>query len=127
MESCPNVWYRCPKTNKPEVCSENLWKLRGMIGGTVVVSGVAGYYLLPSIGFSAIGPDPGSFAAACQSTIGNVPAGSLFSVCQSLGMTGTLVIGGTAAGLALLASAVAANKLDWCTCQHDMQQKISKL
>lgn len=125
----PSLWYKCPETNKPEVCSENLWKLRSIVGGTVVASGVAAYYILPSLGFSAIGPDPGSFAAAWQSSIGIVPAGSMFAITQSLGMTGTgaLVIGGTSAGLTLLAGLVAANKLDWCTCQYDKQQQFSKL
>lgn len=125
----PNVWYRCPKTNKPEVCSENLLKLSAMIGSAVAVSGVAGYYyFFPSVGFSGTGPAAKSFAAAWQSTIGNVSPGSIFSACQSLSMTGTgaLVAGGASAGLALLASAVAAKQLDWCTCQYDMQQNNLK-
>lgn len=125
----PNLWYRCPKTNKPEVCAENLWKLRAIVGGTAVVGGVAGYYILPAVGFSPIGPDPATLAASWQSSIGIVPAGSMFSICQSLGMTGTgaLMIGTTTGGLALLASAVAAKNLDWCTCQYDMQQTEPKL
>lgn len=125
----PNLWYRCPNTNKPEVCSENLWKIRAIVGGAAVAGGVAGYYILPTLGFGAIGPDPGTVAASWQSSIGVVPAGSWFSLCQSLGMTGTgtLMMGGTAAGLTLLAGAVASKKLDWCTCQYDMEQNKSKL
>lgn len=125
----PNLWYRCPETNKPEICSENLWKLRAICGGTVAVGGAVGYYLLPTVGFSPIGPDPGTYAAAWQSSIGVVPAKSLFAICQSLGMTGTgvVIIGSTTAALTFLAGLVAANKLDWCTCQFDMQQKKLKL
>lgn len=120
----PNVWYRCPQTNKPEVCPENLLRLSAMIGSAVVVGGVAGYYILPAVGFSPMGPDPGSLAATYQSTVGNVTAGSLFSNCQSLAMTstGVIKIGATAAGLSFLASMVAQNRLDWCTCQYDEQQ-----
>lgn len=125
----PTVWTKCPNTNKPEVCEENLWKLRAIVGGTTVAGGVAGYYLLPAIGFSAIGPDPGSTAAAWQSSIGIVKSGSLFSICQSVGMSGTgvVLLGGTAASLTLLAGAVTAKKLDWCTCQYDMRKDKSKL
>jgi len=46
---------------------------------------------LPLIGFSVIGPVAGSIAAGIQSTIGNVVAGSLFAVVQSLAMGGNVV------------------------------------
>lgn len=120
----PTVWTKCPETgDKPEVCKENLLKLRAILGGATVVSGVAGYYLLPSLGFGVIGPDPGSIAASTKSSIGIVKSGSLFSICQSLGMTGAgaIMISGTAASLTLLAGAVASNKLDWCTCQKKLE------
>lgn len=122
--SVPNVWYRCPNTNKPEVCPENLLKLSAMIGSAAIVGGVAGYYILPAIGFSPIGPDPGSVAAYSQSIYGNVASGSLFSTCQSLAMTstGAIKVGAVAAGLTFLASMVAQRRLDWCTCQYEEQQ-----
>lgn len=125
----PNVWYRCPKTNKPEVCPENLLKLGVMVGGAAAAGGIAGYYFLPAIGFSPIGPDPGSLAAAYQSKVGNVSAGSMFAYLQSLAMTGTGVIkiGTTTAGLTFLASMVAQKRLDWCTCQYDEQKSKSSL
>ena len=49
--------------------------------------------LLPILGFGALGPALGSFAAAWQSSIGSVATGSLFAFLQSAGM------GGAAAGL----------------------------
>lgn len=127
--AAPSIWVRCSETKKPEVCEANLKKLRYILGGGTVLAGVAGYYLLPTIGFSVIGPDPGSVAAAWQSSIGIVKAGSLFSMCQSLGMTGTgaLMISSTAASLTLLAGVVSAKKLDWCTCEYDKHNAKSKM
>jgi len=55
------------------------------------------------IGFSAMGPVAGSAAAAWQSSIGLVQAGSFFAWCQSLAM------GGSAAGAILGAQGVAAS------------------
>ncbi|EPS97649.1 hypothetical protein FOMPIDRAFT_1024943 [Fomitopsis schrenkii] len=60
------------------------------------------------VGFTSIGPVAGSMAAAMQSSIGNVAAGSLFATAQSISMGGaipTIVsgIGGlTGAGLGRL-------------------------
>lgn len=125
----PNIWYRCPKTNKPEVCPENLLKLSAMIGGTVLVCGVAGYYSFSAFGFATAGIRANSFATVWQSIIGNVPADSLFAILQSLGMTGNgaAVIGATTAGLTFLVSLVVANRLDWCTCQYDEHHKALAL
>ncbi|RDB27540.1 hypothetical protein Hypma_003816 [Hypsizygus marmoreus] len=43
---------------------------------------------LALIGFSAGGPIAGSIAAAWQASIGNVVAGSVFALLQSIAMTG---------------------------------------
>lgn len=61
----------------------------------------------------------GSAAAAWQSSIGSVAAGSLFAVLQSLGATGLgiLLFGSVGAGLGLLSSSAAA--IGWCTCEQD--------
>ena len=58
--------------------------------GVGIASGIiAGGALIPvALGFGSAGIVGGSVAAGIQSGIGNVVAGSLFSVCQSLGMTG---------------------------------------
>ncbi|KAH9976282.1 hypothetical protein BGW80DRAFT_1167856, partial [Lactifluus volemus] len=64
------------------------------------------------IGFSAIGPVAGSLAAIIQAGIGNVMAGSLFAIAQSIAMGGAFpaafsaicatLTGGISAALALL-------------------------
>ena len=54
------------------------------------------------IGFTPLGIAAGSLAAGIQSSIGNVAAGSLFSILTSIGMTGVAPLGigaGIIAGL----------------------------
>ncbi|KAI0959077.1 hypothetical protein AcW1_004011 [Taiwanofungus camphoratus] len=53
------------------------------------------------VGFSAAGPVAGSLAAILHSHIGNVAAGSLFALCQSIAMGGHLPAIGYAAGAAV--------------------------
>ena len=58
-------------------------------GGTVLtLTAVAAPVVLPVIGFSTSGIVAGSAAAAAQSVIGNVAAGSLFATLQSVGAVG---------------------------------------
>ncbi|CAD8191486.1 unnamed protein product [Paramecium pentaurelia] len=45
---------------------------------------------LMAAGFSSIGPVAGSLAAASQAGVGNVVAGSIFSIAQSVAMTGVM-------------------------------------
>ncbi|KAK6525889.1 hypothetical protein TWF281_010933 [Arthrobotrys megalospora] len=63
---------------------------------------VVGYYGLPVVlgyvGFSATGPVAGSYAAAWQSSIGVVQAGSVFATLQAAAMTSTASVAGGAAG-----------------------------
>ena len=73
----------------------------------MIASGVA----LPALGaagFAATGPVAGSAAAAWQSSIGLVQAGSLFSWCQGAAMGGAAVNGiiacGTAGGTVAMAA-----------------------
>lgn len=47
-----------------------------------------GLTILAGIGFTAGGVLAGSIAAASQALIGNVAAGSLFAICQSIGAAG---------------------------------------
>ena len=56
-------------------------------------------WILNLLGFSIIGPLAGSLAAFVQSLIGNVVAGSLFALLQSVAMGGLLKLG--IAGLAI--------------------------
>lgn len=66
----------------------------------------------------------GSAAAAWQSSIGSVAAGSMFAILQSLGATGSLGIllfGSVGAGLGLLGSSAAA--IGWCTCENDAKNE----
>lgn len=73
-----------------------------------------GVFALPLIGFGAGGVAAGSTAAAWQSSIGAVQAGSIFAILQSLGATGlgSLLFGATGTALGLLGTI--AVKLDWC-------------
>lgn len=74
------------------------------------------------LGFGAGGVVGGTVAAAWQSTIGNVAAGSTFAILTSLGMNGivTFMFGSTRAALTLLTPL--AVKLDWCTCQKNAEK-----
>ena len=63
--------------------------------------------ILPAIGFGAVGPAAGSLAAAWQSSIGIVAAGSPFAFLQSAAMGGAaagVIYGSGVAGLAVLAA-----------------------
>jgi len=65
------------------------------IGVAVVVAillPVVAPALLGIIGFGALGPIAGSFAAAIQAIIGNVAVGSLFATLQSIAMGGLAAI-----------------------------------
>ncbi|KAF3289959.1 hypothetical protein TWF970_003702 [Orbilia oligospora] len=66
------------------------------------VAPVVGYFVVPfalgAVGFSAIGPVAGSYAAAWQSSIGVVQAGSTFAALQSAAMTGGVSVAGGAIG-----------------------------
>lgn len=114
-----NIWKRCPNCDKKMTCESNLWKLRGMVLGCTCGGFIAGSYLLSTAGFGDGGVTMGSMAAGWQSSIGNVPAHSLFAAMTSIGMTstGTILFGGTSAALTLLSSVAIAKKLDWCTCK----------
>lgn len=110
----PDFWEKCNHCDKPLVCSENLKKLKWIIGGSVAGGGILGAASLRLIGFRAGGVTKKSFAAAWQSKIGSVAAGSLFATLQSLGATGLGIImfGSIGAALGLLASV--ASRLGWC-------------
>ena len=67
-------------------------KIMKNIGTGLLITGglTLGMSLIPiTIGFGTSGISAGSTAAGIQSSIGNVSAGSLFSILTSLGMTGT--------------------------------------
>ena len=61
-----------------------------VVGGIGLGIVVAAPVALPVIGFSSSGVVAGSLAAAIQSSIGNVAAGSIFATLQSIGATGGL-------------------------------------
>lgn len=110
------VFTKCLVCDKPLVCEGNLKILRGIVIGSTVGAGILGVAALPLIGFGLGGIAAGSFAAAWQSSIGAVAAGSLFAVLQSLGATGLgmLLFGSVASAMGLLGSLAA--RLNWCTC-----------
>lgn len=68
------------------------------IGGVAMFVSAITVPVLGAIGFSAVGPAAGSVAAGMQSSIGLVPAGSLFAWCQSVAMGGA-ALGGVNAGI----------------------------
>lgn len=68
--------------------NKSLLFLAGLFAGVVSIG-------LSLFGFGSSGIVAGSAAAAMQSTIGNVAAGSAFATLQSLGASGTFVAVGT--------------------------------
>lgn len=123
----------CTRCNKPIVNEENLRILRHIIlESSIVTTFCLGFFALPIIGFASTGVVSGSIAAAWQSSIGNVVAGSLFATLQSMGTSvlyqllfgaiGSLVGGGTGALACLLAHA---EQLGFCTCNVDRATEIT--
>ncbi|KAK7685295.1 hypothetical protein QCA50_011658 [Cerrena zonata] len=81
--------------------------------GTAAVGACVAPFLAPPalgvVGFSAAGPVAGSMAAGLQAGMGNVVAGSAFSVAQSVAIGGALpVIGYIASGIMTAGAAAAA-------------------
>jgi len=76
-----------------------------LIGGGAV-AGVAAIPML--VGFGSAGIVGGSIAAAIQSSIGNVAAGSAFAVAQNLGAQGVFLTAGYAGGATAAAGAALA-------------------
>ncbi|KAL2816025.1 hypothetical protein BDW59DRAFT_166564 [Aspergillus cavernicola] len=72
----------------------------GSTGLALTTAPITGPAVLGAIGFSAVGPVAASFAAAWQSSIGLVQAGSLFATLQGAAM------GGAAAGTFTTASSI---------------------
>ncbi|KAF7883760.1 uncharacterized protein EAF02_005680 [Botrytis sinoallii] len=86
-----------------------------VLGGAVTIASVAAVPVLGAIGFSAAGPVAGSAAAAWQSGIGLVEAGSIFAWCQGAAMGGAAVggiIGAGVGGAGVLAGATSLGALD---------------
>lgn len=71
--------------------------------------------ILPAIGFSAIGPVAGSLAAAWQSSIGIVAAGTPFGFLQSTAMGGAAASIFYGAGVAGLAGLAIKKAVGWVT------------
>ena len=84
------------------------WRQKAIVGLGAVTGGaialtataVAAPIVLPAIGFSTTGVVAGSAAAAAQSAIGNVAAGSLFAALQSVGAVGGFSMAATGAATA---------------------------
>ncbi|XP_031629586.1 interferon alpha-inducible protein 27-like protein 1 [Contarinia nasturtii] len=117
------MWDRCPKCGKPLVCESNVWTLRALIGGCTVGGAIIGAASLPLLGFGTAGVAAGSAAAAWQSSIGAVAAGSIFAILQSLGATGlgVLLFGSIGAGMGLLSSSAA--RIGWCPGDCDQKDQ----
>ena len=68
-------------------------------GGIASLASIIALPILGAVGFGVSGPVAGSAAAAWQSSIGLVEAGSFFAWCQSAAMGGAAVGGILATGL----------------------------
>jgi len=77
-------------------------------GGIVSLASLVALPILGAVGFGMAGPAVGSAAAAWQSSIGLVEAGSFFTWCQSAAMGGAAVGGILATGFAGAGVAVVA-------------------
>ena len=78
------------------------------IGATIVGGVILGASLIPiTMGFGTAGIVGGSIAAGIQASIGSVVAGSAFTICTSLGMTGVFAAS-AAVGAILCAGGFAA-------------------
>lgn len=94
-----------PKPNEPEpdqpVTDAVPFALTGLqvVGGAVAVGALLTPFALGVVGFSAIGPVAGTAAAAWQSSVGVVGAGSLFAWCQSAAMGGAAAAAVTGTGI----------------------------
>ena len=87
------------------------------IAGTVAVGGavLAAPFVLPAVGFTAGGVAAGSVAAAAQSSIGAVAAGSWFATLQSIGAAGlSWTAGATATGAGGVFGAIVGAVSDFC-------------
>lgn len=71
-----------------------------IVGGVGMIASLVALPILGAAGFAAAGPVAGSAAAAWQSSIGLVQAGSVFAWCQSAAMGGAAVNGIVALGAA---------------------------
>lgn len=91
------VWQKCPKYER-----STMYKAAICVGVGAGLGAVA----LPAIGFSSGGVGAGTLAAAWQSSIGNVAAGSAFAAIQSAGATGvgTMVCSCTGAVVGAISS-----------------------
>ncbi|PQE33408.1 hypothetical protein CJF32_00011112 [Rutstroemia sp. NJR-2017a WRK4] len=83
------------------------------LGGVISAVPLVTVPILGAVGFSAVGPIAGSIAAAWQSGIGLVKAGSVFAWCQSVAMggagSGGIGLGGIfGSGAGVFAAATAA-------------------
>jgi hypothetical protein len=112
------IFNNCPNCGRPLVNEHNLIILRRLILASTVVGGIAGFSILPLLGFGLAGITGGSIAASWQASIGAVEAGSLFAFLQSLGATGVGIVsfGTTTAAIGFLGSVAA--RLNWCTCKQ---------
>ncbi|KAI0915498.1 hypothetical protein AcV5_003701 [Taiwanofungus camphoratus] len=99
---------RCPacRPNDPNWTQVALYA-GGAVAGAALAPVVAPI-ALGAVGFGASGVVGGSLAALIQGGIGNVAAGSLFAICQSVGAGGALPVLGYVAGAGLGVAATAA-------------------
>ncbi|KAK0449932.1 adaptin N terminal region-domain-containing protein [Armillaria borealis] len=79
------------------------WVIGASAAAGVVLTPILAPAALGLVGFSAAGPVAGTLAAAIQSSIGNVAAGSAFAVAQSIGMGGAIPTGVYAASSGVFA------------------------
>lgn len=106
----------CRKCSKKLINRHNLLLLRSVSVAKITTGFVLGLAALPMLGFTASGVMAGSLAAAWQSSIGNVTAGSMFAILQSLGTAvySKIMFGSVVGGLIALRQY--AVQMNFCTC-----------
>ncbi|KAK0495242.1 hypothetical protein EDD18DRAFT_1354456 [Armillaria luteobubalina] len=96
------------------------WAIGASAAAGVVLMPVLAPATLGIVGFSVVGPITGTLAAAIQSSIGNIVAGSAFAVAQSIAMGGAIPATVYAASRAIAGVAVWA--ASWFSGEHDETQ-----
>nr|GAT54527.1 predicted protein [Mycena chlorophos] len=121
-QHAPRGWFQRAREEHPTAVAA------AAVGITVVATVAAPLVLvgvIQAIGFGSGGVVAGSIAATLHSAIGNVAAGSLFAICQSIGAGGAAlavaapaaaVVGGVGGGMV---AGVMVDGIDWVKVAQD--------
>jgi len=88
VETGTEAWYERIGDIMGGIAYERIGIILGAIAGGAIIFALLLPIVLLILGFTSSGVLAGSFAACCQSSIGNVVAGSCFAVTQSVAAGG---------------------------------------